>query len=207
MNITREVNRLFPTIVETYDNVLEEEYIDSMTNDIIKSSKEVGREENWQSEHNPNLHEHLKYKALGSKVLELSKVYLDDLKYEYEKMYITGMWSNILKPGETHSPHTHSNNLLSGVFYLQSNDNSPAITFVDPRPQASVLQPQQTEYTKDNGTLFFYPAKVNRMLLFPSWLQHYVPKNNSNDNRISIAFNVMLRGRVGQPSNFQTNKF
>ena len=143
----------------------------------------------------------------SDKVLELGKVYLDNLKYEYEEMYITGMWSNILKPGETHSPHTHSNNLLSGVFYLQSNDNSPAITFIDPRPQASVLQPQQTEYTKDNGTLYFYPAKVNRMVLFPSWLQHYVPKNNSNENRISIAFNVMLKGRVGRPSNFQTNKF
>jgi len=50
MNITREVNRLFPTIVEIYDNVLEDEYIDSMTNDIIRSSKEVGRKENWQSD-------------------------------------------------------------------------------------------------------------------------------------------------------------
>ena len=28
------------------------------------------------------------------------------------------MWSNVLKPGETHRPHTHSNNILSGVFYV-----------------------------------------------------------------------------------------
>ena len=207
MNITKTIDKLFPTIIEVYDNVLEEEYIDSMKNDIIKSSKEVGRKENWQSNHNPSLHEHPKYKALGDRVVELSKLYLDDLKFEYEEHYITGMWSNILKPGETHSPHTHSNNLVSGVFYLQSNDNSPAITFIDPRPQTSVLQPQQTEYTKDNSTMYFYPAKVNRMVLFPSWLQHYVPKNNSNDDRISIAFNVMLKGQVGRPDNLQSNNF
>ena len=207
MNITKTTDRLFPTTITVFDNVLEEEYIDSMTNDIIKSSKEVGRKENWQSNHNPKLYEHPKYKALGEKVLQLSKVYIDDLKFEFEEHYITDMWSNILKPGETHSPHTHSNNLVSGVFYLKSNDNSPAITFIDPRPQTSVLQPQAKEHTKENSTMYYYPAKVNRMVLFPSWLQHYVPKNNSNDNRISIAFNVMLRGQVGRPDNFQSNKF
>ena len=207
MNIIKKVDKLFPTTIQVFDNVLEVEYIDSMVDDITRSSKEVGRKENWQSNHNPKLHENLKYKALGDRVLELSKVYIDDLKFEYEEHYITDMWSNILKPNETHSPHTHSNNLVSGVFYLQSNDDSPAITFIDPRPQTSVLQPLQKEYTKDNSTMYYYPAKVNRMVLFPSWLQHYVPKNNSNNNRISIAFNVMLRGQVGRPDNFQSNKF
>ena len=124
----------------------------------------------------------------------------------YKEKYIE---KNILKSGETHPPHTHSNNFISGVFYVQAenNNDTPAINFLDPRGQTCVLQPQQKEYTKDNGTLYFFPAKINRMVLFPSWLQHYVPKNNSNDNRISIAFNVMLRGQVGQPSNFQTNNF
>jgi len=207
MNTTKSTDRLFPTTVTLFENVLEEEYIDSMINDIVKSSKEIGRKENWQSNHNPKLYENPKYKALGDKILQLSKVYIDDLKFEYEEHYITGMWSNILKPGEFHSPHTHSNNLVSGVFYLQSNDNSPAITFLDPRPQTGILQPQQKEYTRENSTMYYYPAKVNNMLLFPSWLQHYVPKNKSNTDRISIAFNVMLRGQVGRPDNFQSNKF
>ena len=203
----KSIDRLFPTTVTLFDNVLELEYIDSMLEDIIDSSKKVGRKTNWQSNHNPNLHEHPKYKPLGKKVLELSKTYIDDLKFEFEDHYITGMWSNILKPGEFHSPHTHSNNLVSGVFYLQTNDNSPAITFLDPRPQSSVLQPQAKEYNIFNSTMFFYPAKVNRMILFPSWLEHYVPQNDTKFSRVSIAFNVMLKGQVGRPDNFQTNKF
>ena len=203
----KSIDRLFPTTVTIFDNVLELEYIDSMLEDIIDSSKKVGRKTNWQSNHNPNLHEHPKYKPLGKKVLELSKTYIDDLKFEFEDHYITGMWSNILKPGEFHSPHTHSNNLVSGVFYLQTNDNSPAITFLDPRPQSSVLQPQAKEYDIFNSTMFYYPAKVNRMILFPSWLEHYVPQNDTKFSRVSIAFNVMLKGQVGRPDNFQTNKF
>ena len=203
----KSIDRLFPTTVTIFDNVLELEYIDSMLEDIIDSSKKVGRKTNWQSNHNPNLHEHPKYKPLGKKVLELSKEYIEDLKFEFDDHYITGMWSNILKPGEFHSPHTHSNNLVSGVFYLQTNDNSPAITFLDPRPQSSVLQPQAKEHNIFNSTMFFYPAKVNRMILFPSWLEHYVPQNDTKFSRVSIAFNVMLKGQVGRPDNFQTNTF
>tara|TARA_S200000501_G_C20537267_1_gene618449 strand:- start:67 stop:687 length:621 start_codon:yes stop_codon:yes gene_type:complete len=198
---------LFPTAVTLFDNILEPEYIDSMLSDILHTSTQIGRKENWQSNHDPLLHKSPKYKELGKKVLELSKMYLDDLLFEFEEHYITGMWSNILKTNETHSPHTHSNNLVSGVFYLQTNEDSPAITFLDPRPQTSVLQPQATKFTRENSTMYYYPAKVNRMILFPSWLEHYVPKNNTSLNRVSIAFNVMLKGQVGRPDNFQSNKF
>ena len=45
------------------------------------------------------------------------------------------------------------------------------------------------------------------MILFPSWLQHYVPINETKSNRISIAFNVMLKGKVGEPTNFQSANF
>ena len=189
------IDRIFPTTIMVFDDVLEEEYIKSMGNDILSFK---GYDTKWQSTYSPE--------ALSNKALELSKKYIDELKYEYEDHYITDMWSNILRTGETHRPHTHSNNLVSGVFYLHCNDNSPAINFIDPRPQTTVLQPQQKEYTRENSTTWQVPAKINRMVLFPSWLQHYVPKNNSHD-RISISFNVMLRGQVGRSENFQSNVF
>jgi len=198
------VDRLFPTTITVSDDVLEEKYIETIKHDINKISRythctDAVRSEIWQSNYHPE--------TLTNRVLELSKEYIDELKYEFEEHYITDMWYNVLKPGETHRPHTHSNNLVSGVFYLQSNDDSPAITFIDPRPQTTVLQPQQKEYTKDNSTTWQVPTKVNRMVLFPSWLQHYVPKNDSNDDRISVSFNVMLRGQVGRSENFQSNRF
>ena len=189
------IDRIFPTTIMIFDDVLEEECIKSMGNDILSFK---GYNTKWQNTYEPE--------ALSNKALELSKKYIDELKYEYEDLYITDMWSNVLRIGETHRPHTHSNNLVSGIFYIQCNDDSPAINFIDPRPQTTVLQPQQKEYTKENSTTWQVPAKINRMVLFPSWLQHYVPKNNSYD-RISISFNVMLRGQVGRSENFQSNRF
>ena len=123
----------------------------------------------------------------------------------YERYEITDMWSNILKPGEAHRPHTHSNNILSGVFYVHS-DEAAGIQFYDPRPQAGVLNPEVKGFTKANATAWELKSTTNRMIMFPSWLQHLVPINNSDNNRISIAFNVMLRGIVGQSTDYQSSE-
>ena len=200
---------IFPTSITCIDNVLELNIINDINSHIEKSSilNKENRVSNWQSEKSPNLHTHSKYKELSDKVLYFSKSYLDDMSFEYEQHYISGMWSNILKPGETHSPHTHANNIVSGVYYTKSEGNSPSITFLDPRPQAKVLQPEAKQNTKLNSSMWYYPAKTNRLILFPSWLQHYVPVNKSDKDRYSIAFNVMIKGQVGRPENFQSAKF
>lgn len=194
---------IFPTVAHVFDEVLEPEYIDSMKEHIIKGSIEKKRG-NWQS--NPRLHEHKKYKALSDKALEAAKYVLNEQTYEYETCYITNMWSNILKTGEMHKPHTHSNNLLSGVFYVQS-DEGANIQMYDPRPQADVLRPQPKKYTKENSSIWFFPSITNRMILFPSWLQHLVPINESKNDRISIAFNLMLKGKIGSEHNYQSAEF
>jgi len=201
MKVTKEW--IFPTVTHLFDYVLEPEYIDSMKEDIIKSSIEKQRG-NWQSD--SKLHLNKKYKALADKVLEASNFILNEQKYEFEKIEITNMWSNILKPGEMHRPHTHSNNLLSGVYYIQS-EKAINIQFYDPRQQADVLRPNQLEFTKENSSVWYFPSVTNRMIFFPSWLQHYVPINESKQDRISIAFNVMLKGKVGSSENYQSAEF
>ena len=53
------IERIFPTSLYVFDDVLEPEYIDSMREDIIQSSKInlEKRKTNWQSEKNPKLYE------------------------------------------------------------------------------------------------------------------------------------------------------
>ena len=206
-----DIQRIFPTSVFIFDNVLEQEYIDSMKDDIISQSKinAEKRQFNWQSEKNNKLYELPKYKELGKMALNACIKYIDLLEYKLDDIELTGMWSNVLKPGETHPPHTHSNNFISGVYYVQADNDpkTPAINFIDPRGQTCVLQPQQKRYTIYNSTRHSLPARVNRMILFPSWLSHFVPINYSKSDRISIAFNAMLKGKVGEPTNFQSANF
>jgi len=44
------------------------------------------------------------------------------------------------------------------------------------------------------------------MYIFPSWLTHWVPINNTEYNRISVAWNVILRGEMGNKDEFQYAK-
>ena len=40
-------------------------------------------------------------------------------------------------------------------------------------------------------------------LIFPSWLQHWVP--TTEKDRISISWNIILRGDYGQPHTLQNS--
>ena len=55
------------------------------------------------------------FKPLVEGIVEVTKKILEDGGYEFEKIEITNMWGNLLKEGNSHPPHTHSNNVLSGV--------------------------------------------------------------------------------------------
>jgi uncharacterized protein (TIGR02466 family) len=131
-----------------------------------------------------------------------NKILRETFKYEYDSLEITSMWANQLSKGEIHPPHTHSNNILSGVYYLHSKCESP-IQFFDPRPQASVLHPNIKHTNFENSGMLSFRNDTGIGLMFPSWLQHWVPP--TTDNRISISWNILLRGDYGQPNTLQNS--
>jgi len=130
----------------------------------------------------------------------ISEKMCEKLNYKYESMEMTGMWANKLVKGEVHPPHNHSNNILSGVYYLEGG--SP-IQFFDPRPQASVFQLNVTKSTSFNCSMLSFDSEKGGGLIFPSWLQHWVPPTNKT--RISISWNIILRGDYGQPDTLQNS--
>ena len=195
-------DKLFSTHVFLFDSVLFSGDILNIRKDITSSYNQETK--NWQSK--ANLQKNMKYSLLSEKIVENTKKVFDTLSFEYQGFQITDMWSNVLKPGETHRPHTHSNNILSGVYYVEAQQTS-GIIFSDPRPQAGVIQPDVTKQHLDNASVIKYDSATNRMILFPSWLQHYVPINETKSNRISIAFNIMLKGKVGSSEEYQSAEF
>ena len=124
----------------------------------------------------------------------------EDLNYKYESIEMTGMWANKLIKGEVHPPHTHSNNIFSGVYYLEGGSQ---IQFFDPRPQASVLQIDVTKVTQSNASMLAFDSQKGAGLIFPSWLTHWVPVTDKT--RISISWNILLRGDYGQPGTLQNS--
>jgi len=135
--------------------------------------------------------------------LKVCEEILRKYDYEYESLEFTNMWGNILRYGSIHAPHTHSNNLLSGVWYLQTSDKSSPLQFFDPRPQANVLF-LKNKPNWYNSSMVTINASQGTGLIFPSWLQHWVPQmKEQGKERISIAWNVIARGDYGNPNTLQ----
>ena len=162
-------------------------------------------DDRWQTK-SADLHNQKEFKEFAELVISTSKEILNMLKYDVEDVVITDMWATVLKSEEHHPAHTHSNNFLSGVYYLHS-DQGASIMFHDPRPAAGVIVPRMKESTIANANLLSYTSKQNRAIFFPSWLPHYVKPNKSTNNRISIAWNVQLKGQVGEHHEFQSANF
>jgi uncharacterized protein (TIGR02466 family) len=152
----------------------------------------------WQSRGNLNKLE--EFKPLMERFSAGSKRVLDYLRLEYDDFVITDSWANINPPGHSHMVHTHPNNFLSGVYYLKAPENSGDIEFLDPRQQALVLQPKVKEQTINNAWKHRITPKEGQLLIFHSWFQHQVQENRSEEERVSISFNIMLKGSVGVES-------
>ena len=59
-----------------------------------------------------------------------------------------------IRKGDTHPPHTHSNNIFSALLFRGWFRN----TIFDPRPQASVLQPNTTEDNFNNTSMLGFTS-------------------------------------------------
>jgi uncharacterized protein (TIGR02466 family) len=112
--------------------------------------------------------------------------------------YITQSWLNITKPGEYHHLHSHANSIISGVFYI-STEEDDKITFEDPNVKVTgLIKFEQKEFNLFNSTTWFFPSVTNELILFPSWLSHQVEINEkATTDRISLSFNTFVRGTLG----------
>lgn len=113
------------------------------------------------------------------------------------KMRITQSWFNYTRRKESHHAHSHSNSLISGVFYLKSEETDK-ITFYNPNFFTSTIKIAPKEYNPYNSVDWWYPTPKNGVLLFPSTLQHSVPPVETDDIRISLAFNSFPVGNIGE---------
>ena len=199
-----EHQEIFSTHLFIKDDFISPDIIYTMKGEVLDQYIRDKRP-NWQS--SPNLDKMDIFKDFTREVSKSSFEILDKLNYKADEIEITDMWANVLKQHETHQPHTHSNNFLSGVFYLDADDTMPGITFQDPRPGANVILPRKKFDHMNNANLLNYKAKTNRIIIFPSWLVHWVPTNLSTSNRISISWNIQIRGQLGEHHEFQSGQF
>ncbi len=158
---------------------------------MIAPRPELGPDEIWQTDQ--LLHEEPAFEPLVKLIRRAVDNALEFLKVRYESYAITACWANVSPPGRGHPGHCHPNNYLSGVYYVKVARGGDNITFNDPRVQTGIFAPHVTHVDQSNAVQASLPVKEGRLLVFPAWFVHSVPPNMSQEERISISFNVMFK--------------
>jgi uncharacterized protein (TIGR02466 family) len=108
--------------------------------------------------------------------------------------YIALSWANYTAKGQMHHTHTHSNSFISGVFYPAAH-HTDSIIFSNMKYVQIQVQPKNFNMWNSPTQKFYINA--GDVFLFPSDLPHYVEEVQHDGTRISIAFNVFLKGTLG----------
>ena len=191
-------HHLFPTLLSEFKYVADNNLLNVIKNEDMNEQKMIFHS---TASVDNRLQEKKEYQSLVKTILDNTKEICRMYEYWYEKLEITNMWINCSKKGDMHSPHKHSNNTFSGVWYpFQSKTQTP-IFFQDPRPSHGVWQPRKSRVNHITTNMMSFPQKKDSGFIFPSWLMHFVPPAVSP--RISISWNVLVRGEYGEPNTLQ----
>ena len=119
-------------------------------------------------------------------------------------------WININKPGDYNIKHNHPGVDLAGVLWIKCPEDCGVIVFDSPTGFQSHNEINSyNDNFKNQNNLFhsyqFDPTE-GKILIFPAHLNHHVKENKSNEDRISVSFNIRLssgrmkrRGKVSIP--------
>ena len=130
----------------------------------------------------------------------LLREYLYSLVYEYlaeldlarpfSFIKMDESWINYSKPNYYQEFHMHPESDISGIFYVTAPANSGDLLFNS--PSSAFNYHKLTHRSRRMHPNVTYQPYEGRTIMFPSYLEHMVGLNKSENERISIAFNVKL---------------
>lgn len=115
------------------------------------------------------------------------------------KPYITQSWLNYTETNQFHHKHNHFNSLISGVLYINSDEKYDEINFF--KDSYQTIKPTIKTFNSFNAESWNFSIKTGDIILFPSSLLHAVSNKKGDNIRISLAFNVFVKGEIGEENN------
>ena len=113
--------------------------------------------------------------------------------------YITQSWLNYTETNQYHHKHEHPNSFVSGVFYVNCHEQFDKIKFF--RNDYQTIKPEIKDWNLYNSESWWFTVKTGDIILFPSSLTHMVETKEGDNTRISLAFNVFIKGTIGNNKN------
>jgi uncharacterized protein (TIGR02466 family) len=114
--------------------------------------------------------------------------------------YITQSWLNYTETNQYHHKHAHPNSLVSGVFYINCHEELDKIKFF--KEDYKTIKPEIKDWNLYNSESWWFTVKTGDIIMFPSSLTHMVENKEGTNTRISLAFNVFIKGTIGNNKEF-----
>ena len=162
--------------------------------DIIKKTEYRPAQEGFYLSKSIFLLNHKTLTPLKKFILKKAKEYTREILEIKDKIYMTQSWSTINTTNAFHKPHAHPNTLISLVYYAQCKDGFLHFDL----PTSSIRECFNFQYTINkfniyNSQLWDLPVQTGDIVLFPGHIRHGSTPNKSNEPRILIGANFLLK--------------
>jgi uncharacterized protein (TIGR02466 family) len=193
------INGIFPTPIymsklDRKLTPLELKFVDKHKKDFYKNDGNITSNNNYILNEKPfaNIKKELdlRVKDYCNKVLSIT---------DGVTPYITQSWLNYTETNQYHHKHAHTNSLVSGVFYINCHEKLDKIKFF--KDGYKTIKPEIKTWNLYNSDSWWFPVKTGDIIMFPSSLTHMVENKEGTNTRISLAFNVFIKGTIGNNKN------
>ena len=111
-----------------------------------------------------------------------------ELNFKAKKFEVDRMWCNVNTRDDFNMIHSHGQFQFSGAYYVRAPKDSGQIVFRDPRPAAITNEYVTSQF--NGGEVYRIEPEEGKLLIFPSYLDHMVMPSKSDDDRVSISWNI-----------------
>ena len=194
------INSIFPTPI--YISKLNRELTNKELSFINKTKLDVYKNEGNTTSNDNYILNNKEFKTLKTELDLRVKDYFDKIISPTDSItpYITQSWLNYTETNQYHHKHEHPNSLVSGVFYINCDDKFDKIKFYK-KNIYQTIKPEVKNWNLWNSETWWFSVKTGDVILFPSSLTHMVETKEGTNTRISLAFNVFIKGTVGNNKN------
>ena len=189
------VHSIFPTVV-TFDT-LEREFTQEEKNFFEKISKDTSANMGNVTSNNTYVLNEPEMADIKTFIENCVSGYVGNIcnLTDGHHLEITQSWTNYTSKGQFHHKHRHPNSFLSGVFYINAKKDLDKIHLF--RNEFNQIKPKVKEWSVLNAESWFFNVESMQLILFPSNIEHMVQTVESDEVRVSLAFNTFFKGTFG----------
>lgn len=148
----------------------------------------------WQSD--DDLYKHREFSWLIQRIMALANQVAPE--FSAKGSFDDGLlWANVNGRGNFNAVHTHPDAVLSGSVYLKvDGEEQGVIQFLDAREGSPTSHWRCYTKLGDITPLTQQAVTIvpneGDILFFPGWLRHWVTPNQTDEERVSVAFNIRM---------------